>query len=38
MSEPQPEPQPEPHVNRWELTITAEAEVVKAPKDQEEVE
>jgi hypothetical protein len=32
-----PEPNPEPVVNRFELTIMAEAEVIKA-KDQEEVE
>jgi hypothetical protein len=25
------QPEPEPIVNRWELVITAEAEVIKAP-------
>jgi hypothetical protein len=33
--------QPEPYVNRWELTITAEAEVIKAEppaEPEEEVE
>jgi hypothetical protein len=32
------EQQPEQPVNRWELTITAEAEVIKAEPIQEEAE
>lgn len=34
------QPEPEPIVNRWELVITAEAEVIKAPvpEPEEEVE
>lgn len=31
--------EPDPQINRWELVITAEAEVIKAPpEDEEEVE
>lgn len=35
MTQPE-EPAPEPIVNRWELVITAEAEVIKAPKEEVE--
>lgn len=38
--DPQPADPPAPIVNRWELTIVAEAEVIKAatPAAEEEVE
>jgi hypothetical protein len=34
----EPPGSPEPYVNRYELTITAEAEVVKADSEEDEVE
>lgn len=36
MTEEDEKPEPEPIVNRWELRITAEAEVIKAPKSEVE--